>query len=61
MKKLTTLLVTVGAMNIGLVTFFHFDLIGLFGGLSQIINVLVGLAGIHMFLDTYTTLLKKTA
>lgn len=60
-QKISKLLVIVGAMNIGLTTFFHIDLIGMFGGLSGVINVLIGISGIHMFLDTYTTLLKKTA
>ena len=59
--KIATLLVIIGAVNIGLGTLAHIDLIGMFGGLSHVINVLVGISGIYMLLDTYTTLLKKTA
>ncbi len=59
--KLSTLLVIVGAVHIGLVTLTGVNLIGLFGGLSHVINVLIGISGIYMLLDTYTTLLKKTA
>lgn len=59
-NKITLLLVIFGAVNIGLVTLLHVDLIGMiFGDFSRIINVLVGLSGIHMLLTTYTTLLKK--
>jgi uncharacterized membrane protein YuzA (DUF378 family) len=57
--KLSMLLVIVGALNIGLVTFFHFDLIAMFGTLSSVINVLVGISGIYVFLSTYTTVIKK--
>ncbi len=59
-NKITLLLVILGALNIGLVTLLHVDLIGeLFGTFSHIINVLVGLSGMYMLLTTYTTLLKK--
>ncbi len=59
-NKITLLLVILGAVNIGLVTMLHVDLIGvIFGDLSHIISVLVGLSGIYMLLTTYTTLLKK--
>ena len=59
-NKITLLLVIFGAVNIGLVTLLHVDLISvIFGDFSRIINVLVGLSGIHMLLTTYTTLLKK--
>lgn len=61
LHKVATLLVIIGAVNIGLVTLTHVDMIALFGGLSHVINVLVGVSGIYMLLDTYTTLLKKTA
>ena len=61
LHKLATLLVIVGAANIGLTTLMHVDLIGMFGGLSAVINILIGVSGIYMLLDTYTTLLKKTA
>ncbi len=59
-NKITLLLVILGAVNIGLVTLLHVDLIGVvFGDLSHIINALVGFSGIYMLLTTYTTLLKK--
>lgn len=59
-NKITLLLVILGAINIGLVTLLHVDLIGvMFGTFSHIINVLVGLSGLYMLLTTYTTLLKK--
>lgn len=62
LNKIALLLVIVGATNIGLVAWVQFDLIGvLFGGLSPIINLLVGLSGLYMLLTHYTTLLKKTA
>lgn len=59
--KLSVFLVILGAVNTGLVTLAHIDLIGMFGPLTFIINVLVGVSGIYMLLDTYTTLLKKPA
>ena len=59
-NKITLLLVIFGAINIGLVTLLHVDLISvLFGTFSHIISVLVGLSGLYMLLTTYTTLLKK--
>jgi uncharacterized membrane protein YuzA (DUF378 family) len=59
-NKITLLLVIFGAINIGLVTLLHVDLIGVvFGDLSHIISVLVGFSGLYMLLTTYTTLLKK--
>ena len=61
-NKITLLLVIFGAINIGLVTLLHVDLISvLFGTFSHIISVLVGLSGLYMLLTTYTTLLKKPA
>ena len=60
-NKITLLLVIFGAVNIGLVTLLHVDLISLlFGDFSHIISVFIGLSGLHMLLTTYTTLLKKT-
>lgn len=62
LNRLALLLVILGATNIGLVSWIHVDVIGvLFGGLSSIINVLVGLSGLYMLLTHYTTLLKKVA
>lgn len=53
------LLVIVGATNIGLVSWLHFDLIAvIFGDLSHLISALVGLSGMYMLLDNYTTLIK---
>jgi uncharacterized membrane protein YuzA (DUF378 family) len=60
LHKVATLLVILGAANIGLST-LHLDLVAMFGGLAPIINTLIGISGIYMLLDTYTTLLKKTA
>lgn len=60
LHKIATLLVIVGAANIGFVSWIHVDLIGMFGSLSSTINVLVGVSGIYMLIDTYTTLLKKS-
>lgn len=57
--KVATFLVIVGAANIGLTSWLHFDLIAVFGALSSTINVLVGVSGIYMLISTYTTLLKK--
>jgi uncharacterized membrane protein YuzA (DUF378 family) len=54
-------MVIVGAVHIGLVTLTGINMIGMFGGLSHVINVLIGISGIYMLLDTYTTVLKKTA
>ncbi len=60
LHKFALLLVIIGAVNIGLVTWLHVDLITtLFGGFSPFISVLVGLSGVYMLLTTYTTLLKK--
>lgn len=59
LHKFATLLVIIGAANIGIVSWLHVDLIGMFGSLSSTINVLVGVSGIYMLLDTYTTLIKK--
>lgn len=59
--KWANLLVILGAANIGLSSMAHIDLIAVFGPFSQFINVLVGVSGIYMLLDTYTTLLKKRA
>ena len=62
LNKLTMLLVILGAVNIGMVSWFQVDLFTtVFGGLSTIITLLVGLSGVYMFLTTYTTLIKKTA
>jgi uncharacterized membrane protein YuzA (DUF378 family) len=61
LHKLATLMVIVGAVHIGLVTLTGINMIGMFGGLSHVINVLIGISGIYMLLDTYTTVLKKTA
>jgi len=60
LHKIATLLVIVGAANIGFVSWIHVDIIGMFGSLSSTINVLVGVSGIYMLIDTYTTLLKKS-
>jgi len=57
--KLATFLVILGAANIGLTSWVHIDLIGMFGSLSSTINVLVGVSGLYMLLSTYTTVLKK--
>jgi uncharacterized membrane protein YuzA (DUF378 family) len=59
--KLTLLLVILGAVNVGMVSWFHVDLFSVvFGGMSAIVTLLVGLSGVYMFLTTYTTLIKKT-
>lgn len=59
-NKITLLLVILGAVNIGLVTMLHVDLISVvFGELGRIISVLVGFSGLYMLVTTYTTLLKK--
>lgn len=57
--KVATFLVILGAANIGMTTWVHVDLIGMFGSLSSTINVLVGVSGLYMLLSTYTTVLKK--
>lgn len=60
LHKLALLLVILGATNIGMVSWAHMDLIAvIFGPLSGIISVLVGLSGVFMLLTNYTTLLKK--
>lgn len=62
LHKIALLLVIFGAVNTGLVSLTHVDVITvMFGTFSHIINVLVGLSGLYMLLTTYTTLLKKTA
>jgi uncharacterized membrane protein YuzA (DUF378 family) len=59
-NKITLLFVILGALNIGLVTLLHIDLIGVvFGPLGHIINALIGFSGLYMLLTTYTTLLNK--
>ena len=58
--KIVLFLVIFGALNIGLVSLLHVDLITMiFGELGLIMNVLVGFSGLYMLLSTYTTLLKK--
>lgn len=57
--KWATLLVILGAANIGLSSMAHVDVIAMFGPFAQFINVLVGVSGIYLLLDTYTTVLKK--
>ncbi len=57
--KWATFLVIVGAANIGFTAFAGVDIIGALGGVSAVVNVLIGVSGIYMLLDTYTTLLKK--
>ena len=58
--KIVLFLVIFGALNIGLVSILHVDLITMiFGELGLIMNVLVGFSGLYMLLSTYTTLLKK--
>ncbi len=62
LHKITLLLVILGATNIGLVSWFGVDVIGmLFGVIGPFVNVLIGLSGVYMLLSTYTTLLKKPA
>jgi uncharacterized membrane protein YuzA (DUF378 family) len=57
--KTAMFLVIFGAANIGLTSWLHVDLIGMFGSLSSAINVLVGVSGLYMLLSTYTTVLRK--
>jgi len=57
--KWATFLVIVGAANIGFSTLMHVDVVGLLGGFSAVVNLLIGVSGIYLLLDTYTTLLKK--
>jgi uncharacterized membrane protein YuzA (DUF378 family) len=57
--KWASFLVILGAANIGFSSFAHVDVVGMFGGLSAIVNMLIGVSGIYMLLSTYTTLLKK--
>lgn len=63
MKKLSLILVIIGAINWGLIGLFKFDLVAmLFGGqtalISRIVYTLVGLAGLYaitmLFGDTVT-------
>ena len=61
MHRLALLLVIIGAVNIGLLSWVHVDLIAmLFGDLGHIVSVLVGLSGVYMLLSNYTTILKKS-
>ena len=58
--KLASLLIVLSAANIGLSAIVHVDVMSaLFGDLSHVVNVLVGLAGLYMLLSNYTTLLRK--
>ena len=60
--KVSLLLVIIGAINVGLFTLLNVDLVGtMFGTLSHVISVLIGLSGVYMLLTTYTTLIKKPA
>jgi len=62
LHKWAMLLVILSAANLGLISLVKLDLIGMvFGDLSQVINMLVGLSGLYLLLDNYTTLLKKSA
>lgn len=58
--KIALLLVIVGATNVGFTSWLHVDIVStLFGPISPMVNVLVGLSGVYMLLTTYTTLIKK--
>lgn len=59
--KLALFLVIIGAVNLGMVSWAHVDLISVvFGDLSRIVSAMVGLSGVFMLLDNYTTLLKHS-
>ena len=57
--KIALLLVIISAANIGLITLLHVDILAVLGGVLPVINVLVGLSGLYLLLDHYTTLLKS--
>lgn len=62
MHKWAMLLVIFSAANLGLVSIAKLDLMGMvFGGMLPFVNMLVGLSGIYLLLDQYTTLLRKRA
>jgi uncharacterized membrane protein YuzA (DUF378 family) len=62
MHKWAMLLVIISAANLGMVSIMKLDLMSVvFGDLTHFINMLVGLSGIYLLLDHYTTLLKKQA
>ena len=57
--KWATFLVILGAANIGFTSMMGVDVVGMFGGFSAAVNMLIGVSGIYLLLATYTTLLKK--
>lgn len=58
--KIALLLVILGAIHLGLVALVGVNLIDVvFGGLGHVVSVIIGVSGIWMALNTYTTLLKK--
>ena len=60
LHKITMFLVIIGAVNIGMSTWAHVDIISvIFGQMSSTIMAMVGLSGMYMLLTNYTTLIKK--
>jgi len=60
LNKVTLFLVILGAVNMGMSTWAHVDVITVvFGDLNHIVSAMVGLSGMYMLLSNYTTLLKK--
>ena len=60
LNKVTLFLVILGAVNMGMSTWAHVDIITVvFGDLNHIVSAMVGLSGMYMLLSNYTTLLKK--
>lgn len=59
LNKVTLFLVILGAVNLGMVTWAHIDVIAVvFGDLSRTISAMVGLSGMYMLLTHYTNLIK---
>ena len=59
LNKITLFLVIIGAVNMGMTSWAHLDLISVvFGDVSHVISALVGLSGMYMLLKNYTTLIK---
>ena len=59
LNKITLFLVIIGAVNMGMGTWAHIDMISVvFGDVSHTISAMVGLSGMYMFLKNYTTLIK---
>jgi uncharacterized membrane protein YuzA (DUF378 family) len=60
-NKVTLFLVIIGAVNMGVASWSGVNILStVFGDLSTAVSALIGLSGVYMLLDNYTTLLKHS-